>query len=227
MEAWKKRAHLYIKRFLGSVCQEIWKAGRDDPRKAIHSIKVGLSLTLVSLLYLLEPLFKGMGGNAVWAVMTVVVLEFTAGATLCKGLNRGLGTLLAGSLAFLFQFIARESGKVLYAIFIGASVFFHRTYLRFIPNVKKNYDYGVVIFLVTFNLITISSYRVENVLKMASERLYTMAIGCGICILMSLFIFPIWSGQDLHHFSASKLEGLAKSIQGVTCELGTTTHVAL
>ncbi|KAD4385062.1 hypothetical protein E3N88_25230 [Mikania micrantha] len=218
MEAWKKRAHLYIKRFLGSLCQEIWKAGRDDPRKAIHSIKVGLSLTLVSLLYLLEPLFKGVGGNAVWAVMTVVVvLEFTAGATLCKGLNRGLGTLLAGSLAFLFQFIARESGKVLYAIFIGASVFFIgaiSTYLRFIPNVKKNYDYGVVIFLLTFNLITISSYRVENVLKMASERLYTMAIGCGICILMSLFIFPIWSGQDLHNFSASKLEGLAKSIQG-------------
>lgn len=46
------------------------------------------------------------------------------GATLCKGLNRGLGTLLAGSLAFLFEFIARESGKVFYAIFIGASVFF-------------------------------------------------------------------------------------------------------
>ncbi|MFS7997115.1 putative aluminum-activated malate transporter [Helianthus anomalus] len=127
VELWKKHARVYMektKRFLVSLCREIWKAGRDDPRKAVHSIKVGLSLSLVSLLYLLEPLFKGVGANAIWAVMTVVVvLEFTAGATLCKGLNRGLGTLLAGSLAFLFEFIARESGKVFYAVFIGTSVF--------------------------------------------------------------------------------------------------------
>ncbi|KAK9079997.1 hypothetical protein SSX86_001672 [Deinandra increscens subsp. villosa] len=220
LEVWKKRACVYMektKRFPGLLCRDIWKAGRDDPRKAIHSIKVGLSLTLVSLLYLLEPLFKGVGGNAIWAVMTVVVvLEFTAGATLCKGLNRGLGTLLAGSLAFLFEFIARESGKVFYAVFIGSSVFFigaMSTYLRFLPKVKKNYDYGVVIFLLTFNLITISSYRVEDVLKIARERLYTMAIGSGVCILMSLFVFPIWSGEDLHNFSVSKIEGLATSIQ--------------
>lgn len=205
-----------IKRFPGSICQKIWKLGRDDPRRAIHSIKVGVSLTLVSLLYLLNPLFKGVGENVIWAVMTVVVvLEFTAGATLCKGLNRGLGTLFAGSLAFLFKFIATESGKVFCAVFIGASVFLIgsiSTYLRFFPKVKKNYDYGVVIFLLTFNLITISSYRVDDVLKLARDRLYTMAIGSGVCILMSLFIFPIWSGEDLHNFSVSKIEGLAKSI---------------
>ncbi|PWA81008.1 aluminum-activated, malate transporter 12 [Artemisia annua] len=220
MDILKKRALVYMdttKRFIGLTCRKIWKVGRDDPRRAIHSLKVGLSLTLVSLLYLLEPLFKGVGENVIWAVMTVVVvLEFTAGATLCKGLNRGLGTLLAGSLAFLFEFIARESGKVFYAIFIGASVFFigaMSTYLRFFPKVKKNYDYGVVIFLLTFNLITISSYRVDDVLKIARQRLYTMAIGSGVCILMSLFVFPIWSGEDLHSFSVSKIEGLAKSIE--------------
>ncbi|XP_076933785.1 aluminum-activated malate transporter 12-like isoform X2 [Bidens hawaiensis] len=225
VEVWKKQARVYMenaKRFLGSLRREIWKVGRDDPRKAVHSIKVGLSLTLVSLLYLLEPLFKEIGGNAIWAVMTVVViLEFTAGATLCKGLNRGLGTLLAGSLAFLFEFIARKSGKVFYAIFIGTSVFFigaMSTYLRFFPKVKKNYDYGVVIFLLTFNLITISSYRVEDVLKIARERLYTMAIGSGVCILMSLFVFPIWSGEDLHTFSVTKIEGLAKSIEACVDE---------
>lgn len=45
------------------------------------------------------------------------------GATLCKGLNRGLGTLAAGSLAFLMEFIATEYGRVFRAIFIGAAVF--------------------------------------------------------------------------------------------------------
>ncbi|XP_071706464.1 aluminum-activated malate transporter 12-like [Rutidosis leptorrhynchoides] len=225
VDSLKKRARVYTettKRSICSTCQNILKVGQDDPRRTIHSLKVGLSLTLVSLLYLLEPLFKGVGENVIWAVMTVVVvLEFTAGATLCKGLNRGLGTLLAGSLAFLFEFIARESGKVFSAVFIGASVFLigaMSTYLRFFPKVKKNYDYGVVIFLLTFNLITISSYRVEDVLKIARERLYTMAIGSGVCILMSLFVFPIWSGEDLHNFSVSKIEGLAKSIEACVDE---------
>lgn len=69
-----------MKRFPGYICRKTWQVGRDDPRRLIHAFKVGFSLTLVSLLYLMEPLFKGVGQNAIWAVMTVVVvLEFTAG----------------------------------------------------------------------------------------------------------------------------------------------------
>lgn len=82
-ENWKKRIQISaekMKMFPALLWQRIWKLGRDDPRRVIHALKVGLSLTLVSLLYLLEPLFKGIGQNAIWAVMTVVVvLEFTAG----------------------------------------------------------------------------------------------------------------------------------------------------
>jgi hypothetical protein len=89
------------------------------------------------------------------------------------------------------------------------------TYMRFFPYIKKNYDYGVLIFLLTFNLITVSSYRVSNVLKIAHERFYTIAMGCGVCLVMTLFIFPIWSGEDLHNSTVIKLEGLAKSIEGI------------
>ena len=89
------------------------------------------------------------------------------------------------------------------------------TYLRFFPYIKKNYDYGVVIFLLTFNLITVSSYRVDNVLKIAHDRFFTIAIGCGVCLLMSLLIFPNWSGEELHNSTVLKLEGLAKSIEGI------------
>lgn len=64
----------------GLAWRTMWKVGKDDPRRVIHALKVGLALTLVSLLYLTEPLFEGIGQNAIWAVMTVVVvLEFTAG----------------------------------------------------------------------------------------------------------------------------------------------------
>ncbi|CAA7042909.1 unnamed protein product [Microthlaspi erraticum] len=204
------------------IPKRLWHIGKEDPRRVIHALKVGLSLTLVSLLYLMEPLFEGIGSNAIWAVMTVVVvLEFSAGATLCKGLNRGLGTLIAGSLAFFIEFVANDSGKVLRAIFIGTAVFIigaAATYIRFIPYIKKNYDYGVVIFLLTFNLITVSSYRVDSVINIAHDRFYTIAAGCGICLFMSLMVFPIWSGEDLHKTTVGKLQGLSRSIEACVSE---------
>lgn len=80
---WKKHVHTFdekLKSLPGLAWKTVWKVGREDPRRVVHALKVGLSLTLVSLLYLVEPLFKGIGKNAIWAVMTVVVvLEFTAG----------------------------------------------------------------------------------------------------------------------------------------------------
>lgn len=88
------------------------------------------------------------------------------------------------------------------------------TYVKFFPYIKKNYEYGMVVFLLTFNLITVSSYRVNGVLKIAQQRFYTIAIGCGICLLMSLLVFPNWSGEELHQGTVSKLEGLARSIEG-------------
>lgn len=53
----------------------------------------------------------------------LVNISSILGATLYKGLNRGLGTLCAGSLAFFVEFIADKSGQVVHAVFIGFSVF--------------------------------------------------------------------------------------------------------
>ncbi|KAI4358028.1 hypothetical protein L6164_001938 [Bauhinia variegata] len=222
---WKSYLHSFAekaKRFPGLVWRTAWKVGREDPRRVIHALKVGLALTLVSLLYLMEPLFKGLGKNAMWAVMTVVVvMEFTVGATLCKGLNRGFGTVLAGLLAFFIEYVADIPGLVYRGILIGSAVFLlgaASAYVRFIPYVKKNYDYGVLIFLVTFNLIMVSSYRVDDVGNMAKERISTIAIGCGLCLLMCLVVFPNWSGEDLRNSTIAKLEGLAKCIQDCVME---------
>lgn len=60
--------------------REAKKVGEDDPRKIVHSFKVGLALTLVSLFYYYRPLYDGFGVNAMWAVLTVVVVfEFSVG----------------------------------------------------------------------------------------------------------------------------------------------------
>ncbi|XP_056845458.1 aluminum-activated malate transporter 13 isoform X2 [Raphanus sativus] len=179
-----------------NILKNLWNVGKEDTRRLKHALKVGVSLTLVSLLYLMEPFFKG--------------------ATLRKGLNRGLGTLIAGSLAYLIEFVAINSGKIFGGIFIGAAVFIIGstiTYMRFVPYVKKNYDYGMLVFLLTFNLITVSSYRIDTVIKIAHQRLLTIAMGIGICLFMSLLVFPIWSGDDLHMSTVSKLQGLSRSTE--------------
>lgn len=80
---WNKSVHVFVerlKRYPSLSWKVIWNVGHEDPRRVIHAFKVGLSLTLASLLYLLEPIYNEMGQSAIWAVMTVVVvLEFTAG----------------------------------------------------------------------------------------------------------------------------------------------------
>lgn len=59
------------------------RLGREDPRRIIHSLKVGLAIALVSLFYYFEPLYKGFGISAMWAVLTVVVVfEFSVGISL-------------------------------------------------------------------------------------------------------------------------------------------------
>ncbi|XP_020262734.1 aluminum-activated malate transporter 12-like [Asparagus officinalis] len=205
-----------------SACKSAWRMGRENPRKFIHAVKVGMAFTVVSLLYLLDPLFNGIGENAIWAIMTVVMmLEFTAGSTLYRGLNRGVGTIFGGLLAYVVQEMTASTGGAFRAVFIGASVFvvgFVATYLRFFPCVKDNYDYGMGVILVTFNLIIASSYRMPSALGFARLRLYTIGIGFSVCLVMSLIILPNWSGKDLHKSTVKKLETLSKSVEGVQVE---------
>eukprot|EP01018_Ginkgo_biloba_P007647 Gb_03302 [translate_table: standard] len=181
-----KRSLMNCKRAGISLIREILRIGKEDPRRVIHSFKVGLALAIVSIFYLTEPLFHGFGHNTIWAVLTVVlVLEFSAGATLSKGLNRGLGTLIAGSLAVGVEYIADHAGDKGQPIIIGFSVF-----------------------------ILVSGYRVENILHVAYLRLATIAMGCGVCLLICLFIYPIWAGEDLHNLIIGNLQRLAQTLQG-------------
>eukprot|EP00253_Pinus_taeda_P026671 PITA_26671 len=160
-----------LKLILRTFTRKFLQLGKDDPRTIMHAIKVGLALSAVSLFYLLDKLFHSVGDNAIWAIMTVVVVfEFTAGA--------------------------------------GA------TYLRFLPNIKRKYDYGVLIFLLTFNMIAVSGFRFDNGFRIAYQRLATIAIGFAICLIISLIVSPIWAGDDLHKSIIRKIEGLSKSIEG-------------
>ncbi|OVA01485.1 Aluminum-activated malate transporter [Macleaya cordata] len=202
--------------------QKAWDLGIDDPRKFIHCLKVGLALTVVSLFYYMRPLYDGVGGNAMWAVMTVVVVfEFTVGSTLYKCLNRIVGTSLAGALAIGVHWVASKSGDKFEPVILGTSVFFlaiAATFSRFIPTVKARFDYGAMIFILTFSLVSVSGYRVDKLFELAQQRLSTIAIGTALCLLVSMLICPVWAGKDLHDLITRNMDKLADSLDGCVAE---------
>ncbi|CAL5017079.1 unnamed protein product [Urochloa decumbens] len=204
--------------FAGKLAQ----VARDDPRRVVHSLKAGLALTLVSVIYYVTPLFNSWGDSTVWAVITVVVvMEFTVGGTLSRGLNRALATLVAGFLAVGAHMAAQLCGEKGEPILLGVFVFLvgsAATFSRYIPEVKARYDYGVTIFLLTFSLVGVSSYRVEEIIELAHERFTTIAVGVAICLFTTVFIFPIWAGEDLHKLTTGNLDKMAEFLEGMGSE---------
>ncbi|KAL0459547.1 UNVERIFIED_CONTAM: Aluminum-activated malate transporter 12 [Sesamum latifolium] len=171
--------------------------GRMDTRRVIHSMKLGLALVFVSLVYLINSMFEQVGENAMWAIMTVVVMfEFHAGGTLGKGINRGIGTVLGGVLGCLAAILGDEIGGIGNPIIIAFSLFLFgaaATYCRLIPRMKKRYDYGFMIFILTFSLVAVSGVRAEKVLETARDRLANIGIGFAVSVFVSLLICPFWA----------------------------------
>ncbi|KAK4492289.1 hypothetical protein RD792_003092 [Penstemon davidsonii] len=228
-----KRAWSWIKSLAEKiVCKVIGaaknakKAVKEDPRRIIHSLKVGLSITLVSLFYYFDFLYEGFGVSAMWAVMTVVlVFEFSVGATFGRGINRGIATLVGGASAVAAHRLASFAGDK-ECIILGLSVFFIAsiaTYIRLSPKLKARYDYGMLIFILTFCLITVSGYREDEVIEMAHKRLSTILIGGSVTFFICVFICPNWAGEDFHELIALNIEKLGIFLEGFGHEYFQTT----
>ncbi|KAH6827043.1 aluminum activated malate transporter family protein [Perilla frutescens var. hirtella] len=215
---WFKARLEKMKNAISGVGKEAKRLGKEDPRRVVHSLKVGFAIAAVSLFYYFDFSFDGFGVNAMWAVMTVVVVfEFSVGATLGKGVNRAIATLLGGALGVgmhdLVGFTGEEKIEV---VLLGLSVFLiaaMATFCRFFPKLRARYDYGVLIFILTFSLISVSGYRADVVFDMAYRRLTTILIGGAAAILVCIFICPVWAGQDLHKLTASNIDKLGTFLE--------------
>ncbi|XP_075478622.1 aluminum-activated malate transporter 2-like [Primulina tabacum] len=207
---------------IDEIAKQTEKMAKDDPRKLIHSLKVGITLTLVSLFYYFQPLYSNFGVSAMWAVMTVVVVfEFSVGATLGKGLNRGVATLVAGVLGIGANHLAVVSGKTGQPILIGLFVFLQAvlsTFIRFFPKVKARYDYGMLIFILTFSMVSISGLRTNEILELVQKRLSTVLIGAATCVVVSILVCPVWAGEDLHVLVAENIDKLGNLLEGISDE---------
>ncbi|KAJ4982345.1 hypothetical protein NE237_033182 [Protea cynaroides] len=88
------------------------------------------------------------------------------------------------------------------------------TFSRFFPRIKQRYDYGAMIFILTFSLVSVSGYREDKVIEITYERLTTIITAGVVCVILSIFICPVWAGEDLHNMVTQNLEMIASFLEG-------------
>ncbi|KAL6899504.1 hypothetical protein ACP4OV_006162 [Aristida adscensionis] len=208
-----------LKTKVSGFAERVWAIGADDPRKVVYGIKLGMALTLVSLLFYVRPMYADIGGNAVWAIMTVVLaFEYTVGGTVYKGINGTVGTMSAAVLALGVHWATRKYGHRFEPVVASGSVFLLATaaaFSRFIPTVMARFDYGVTAFIFTYGFVAVSGYRVEELPMLALQRVSSFSIGIFICVAVSVFIFPVWSGEELRLLTARNMEKLAAAMEQI------------
>ena len=102
--------------------------------------------------------------------------------------------------------------EVNYFLFFDAAA--SGTFARFFPKWKARCDYGLLIFILTFCLISVSGYRDDEVIDIALTRLSTVMIGGSAALAICILLFPVWAGEDLHHLVADNIEKLGDFLEG-------------
>ncbi|PON47944.1 Aluminum-activated malate transporter [Trema orientale] len=196
--------------------RSVWEFAKEDSNRVTFSLKVGLAVLFVSLLILFRAPYEVFGTNIIWSILTVAIMfEYTVGATFNRGFNRALGSLLAGILAIGVAQLALCAGRVAEPIIIGISIFFVGTITSFMklwPSLVP-YEYGFRVILFTYCLIIVSGYRMGNPMRTSMDRLYSIAIGGVVAVLVNVLVFPIWAGEQLHKELVNNFNSVADSLE--------------
>nr|GMD10496.1 aluminum-activated malate transporter 9-like [Ipomoea batatas] len=75
------------------------------------------------------------------------------------------------------------------------------------------YEYGFRVALITYCLIIVSGFRMGNPIKTSVDRLYSIAIGAIVAVLVNVLVCPIWAGEQLHKELVSSFNIVADSLE--------------
>ncbi|CAH9075687.1 unnamed protein product [Cuscuta epithymum] len=189
---------------------------KEDTKRVFFPLKVGLAVLLVSLITLFQAPYQLFGDSSIWSIVTVVMIfEYNVGATLNRGLNRALGSMIAVGLAIAISEIAVRSGHIAEPMLIGTAIFL----VAMITSLMKlwpplvPYEYGFRVTLFTFCLIIVSGYRTESAIKFSVDRIYSIVIGTIIAVLVNVLVCPVWAGELLHKELVSSFNIVADSLE--------------
>ena len=76
------------------------------------------------------------------------------------------------------------------------------------------YEYGFRVILFTYCLILVSVYRGGEPGAAGLDRLYAIAIGAVLALLVNVLIFPAWAGEQLHRELVASFAAVADSLHG-------------
>ncbi|KAL7159992.1 hypothetical protein ABFS83_01G064700 [Erythranthe nasuta] len=214
-ETTKKYEEKFSTSFRNSILN-VWEFCREDTNRVIFSLKVGLAVLLVSLLILCQSPYRVFGTNIIWSILTVAIMfEYTVGATFNRGFNRALGSLLAGIIAISIAELALKTGRIAEPIIIGFSIFIVgaiTSFMKLWPSLVP-YEYGFRVILFTYCLIIVSGYRMGNPIRTAMDRLYSIAIGAIVAVVVNVLICPIWAGEQLHKELVNNFSSVADALE--------------
>ncbi|KAJ3695189.1 hypothetical protein LUZ60_000566 [Juncus effusus] len=197
--------------------KDVFEFAKEDKNRVLFPLKVGLAMVVVSLLMLITQPYEVFGSNIVWSILTVAIMfEYTVGATLNRGFNRAVGSLIAAIFAFVVIQITLLIGCKMVPYVIGVSIFLIATVTSFMklwPSlVPYEHCFRVIVF--TYCLTIVSGYRIGNPIDTALTRLYCIAIGAIVAVVVNVFVFPIWAGEQLHKEIVSSFYDVADSLEG-------------
>ncbi|KAG6528889.1 aluminum-activated malate transporter 9-like [Zingiber officinale] len=201
---------------LTKCVRDVLEFAKEDSNRVVFALKVGLAMLLVSLLILIRGPFDFFGTNILWSILTVgVMFEYTVGTTLYRGFNRAIGTLVAGIFAIFVIGLTIVGGPrgepyvIAISIFlVGAATSFVKQWPSFVT-----YEYGFRVTLFTFCLIVLSTYRLENPIRTAMERLYSISIGAAVAVGVNVLVLPAWAGEQLHDELVDGFYSVAESLE--------------